>query len=83
MPKDATVLYYEILRKFKVYEQKRRPRRVQKKEKLPEKEILKHFKKSKNKRPNEILMKLKATLDWNSTRNLVLDGRLILSSNIT
>ena len=78
-------LYNEILRRSKVYEQKRRAKRVQKKEKLPKKEILKHFKKSKNKKVKRILDEIESrhNLDWNSTGNLVLDGRPIPSSNIT
>ena len=62
--RQKMLLYNEILRKSKVYEQKRHARRVQKKEKLPKKEILKHFKKSKNKSPNEFLMKLKVDTTW-------------------
>ena len=79
------LLYNEMLRKSKVYKQKRRARCVQKKEKLSKKEILKHFKKSKNKEMKRILDEIEShhNLDWNSIRNLVLDGRRIPSSNIT
>ena len=45
-PHKKILLYNDILRKSGVYEKKRRARRVQKKEKLQKKEILKHFKKS-------------------------------------
>ena len=52
------LLYNDILRKFGIYEKKRRARRVQKKEKLPKKEILKHFKKSKSKKVKQILSEI-------------------------
>ena len=55
---------------------------MQKKKKLPKKEILKHVKKSKNKNVKRILeIESRHKLDWNSTENLV-DDRPILSSNI-
>ena len=59
--------------------------RVQKKEKLPKKEILKHFKKAKNKKVKRILKGIEEqkNISWNDAGNLVLDGRPIPSSNIT
>ena len=54
-PHEKILLYNDILRKSGVYEKKRHARRVQKKEKLPKKKILKHFKKSKSKKVKQIL----------------------------
>ena len=48
-PSEKMLLYNSILGKSKVYEQKQRARLVQKKEKLPKKEILKNFEKAKKK----------------------------------
>ena len=57
-PHEKILLYNDILRKSGIYEKKRRARRVQKKEKLPKKEILKHFKKSKSKKVKQILSEI-------------------------
>ena len=54
------LFYNEILCKSKVYEQKQRARRLQKKEKLPKKEILKHFKQAKNKKVKQISNKIES-----------------------
>ena len=79
------LLHNNIFGKSKLYEQKRRTRRVQKKEKLPKKEILKHFKKAKNKKMKRILSGIEEqkNISWNDAGNLVLDGCLIPSNNIT
>ena len=84
-PREKMLLYNNIFGKSKVYQQKRRTRRVQKKEKLPKKEILKHFKKAKNKKVKRILKGIEEqkNISWNDAGNLVLDGRPIPSSNIT
>ena len=84
-PHEKISLYNDILRKSGLYEKKRRIRRVQKKEKLPKKEILKHFKKYKNKKVKQILSGIEnqKNITWNDAGNLVLDGRAIPSSDIT
>ena len=78
-------IYNNIFGKSKVYQQKRRTRRVQKKEKLPKQAILKHFKKAKNKKVKRILKGIEEqeNISWNNAGNLVLDDRPIPSSNIT
>ena len=77
--------YNNIFGKSKLYEQKRRTRWVQKKEKLPKKEILKHFQKAKNKKVKRILSGIEEqkNISWNDAGNLVFDGCSIPSSNIT
>ena len=82
---EKILLHNDILRKSGVYEKKQRARRVQKKKKLPKKEILKHFKKSKNKKVKQILSGIEnqKNITWNDARNKVLDGRPIPSSDIT
>ena len=82
---EKVLLYNDILRKSGEYEKKRRARRVQKKEKLPKQEILKHFKKSKSKKVKQILSGIEnqKNITWNDATNLVLDGREIPSSDIT
>ena len=84
-PHKKILLYNNILRKSGVYEKKQCTRRVQKKEKLPKKEILKHFKKSKSKKVKQILSGIEnqKNITWNDAGNLVLDSRAIPSSNIT
>ena len=84
-PSEKMLLCNNIFGKFKVYEQKRRTRRIQKKEKLPKKEIYKHFKKAKNKKVKRILSGIEEQkhISWNDAGNLVLDGRPIPSSNVT
>ena len=83
-PSEKMLLYNNIFGKSKVYEQKRRTTRVQKKEKLPNKEILKHFKKAKNKKVKRILrgIEQQKNISWIDAGNLVLDGRPIPFSNI-
>ena len=80
------MLLYDIniFGKSKVYEQKQRTRCVRKKEKLPKKEISKHFKKAKNKKVKRILSGIEEqkNISWNNAENLVLDRRPIPSSNI-
>ena len=84
-PSKKMLLYNKIFGKSKLYEQKRCTRRVQKKEKLPKKEILKHFKKIKNKKVKRILSEIEEqkNISWNDAENLILDERPISSSNIT
>ena len=84
-PSEKMLLYNNIFGKSNVYEQKRHSRCVQKKENLPKKETLKHFKKAKNKKVKRILSGIEEqkNISWNNAGNLVLDGRLISSSNIT
>ena len=84
-PSEKMLLYNNILGKSKAYKQKRRTRGVQKKEKLSKKEILKHFKKAKNKKVKRILsgIEQQKNISWNDARNLVCDDRSISSSNIT
>ena len=85
LPHEKIMLYNDILRKSGVYEKKRRARRVQKKDKLAKKEILKHFKKSKSKKVKQILSGIEnqKNITWNDAGNLVLDDRAIPSSDIT
>ena len=66
-PHEKILLYNHIFQKSVVYERKRRTRRVQRKEKLPKKEILKHFKKSKNKKVKHILSGIEnqKNITWN------------------
>ena len=84
-PHEKILLYNDILQKSGVYEKQRRTRRVQKKDKLPKQEILKHFKKSKSKKVKQILSGIEnqKNITWNNAGNLVLDGQAIPSSNIT
>ena len=76
-PHEKIMLYNDILRKSGVYEKKRRAKCVQKKEKLPKKEILKHFKKSKSKKVKQILSEIEnqKNITWNDAGNLVLDDQ--------